>query len=144
MVFFYSFCPYVVTSFIIVAIAVVFILFFLSSFFLCPFNFDCYHHLLLHSNSFFCCFVLPLDRRNNLRHRSLHNHNTFVYFFFSLKIFYNKIDIHLRCCCFQYVLVLFLQYFFFLFFNNILFKLLLSFLQVVIFINGSDIIFLID
>ena len=140
MVFFYSFCPYVVTSFIIVAIAVVFILFFLlSSFF----------YVLLISTAiiiffffrvtvFFYCFVLPLDRRNNLGHRSIHSPNIFVYFFFALKVFYNKIDIHLHCCCFQYEIKIANCFFF----NNILFKLLLSFLQVVVLINDSDILFL--
>ena len=129
-----------VTSFIIVAITVVFMLFFLLSSFLCPFHFDCYHHLL-HSNSFFFCLVLPLDRRNILRHRSILSHNIFVYFFFVLKVFYDNIDIHLRCCCFQYILFSNFFLLFSFYFNNILFKLFISFLQVVIFINGSSIFF---
>ena len=121
VLFLIRFVCIVVSSFFIAAITVVFtIVFFLvSSFFVCPFYFDCYHHLLLiHSNSFFFCFVLPLDRHNNLRHRIIHSHNIFVYFFSALKVFYNNIDIHLRCRCFQYVL--FSNFFFFCFFLSYL------------------------
>ena len=111
-------------------------------FFLCPFYFNCYHHLiLLHSNSLFFYFVLPLDRCNNLRHRSIHIHNIFVYFFLLWRFFCDIIGVHLCCRCFQYVLFSNFFLLFSFFFNNILFKLFISFLQVVIFVSFLNCVF---
>ena len=103
-----------VTSFIIVAIAVVFILFFLVSSFFCVLFISTVIIIFFSFIVTVFSFVLPFDRHNNLRHHGIHSHNIFAYFFFALKVFYDNIDIHLCCHCFKYVLFSIFFAFFFL------------------------------